>query len=71
MIAAALITASLTMRRTPLVTAIALAGGGLVQLGDVAVAARFGTAGILGAGIAAAIHLASAAFLVRYARRSR
>ena len=68
-ITAGIVAASLTMRRTPRVTAIVLAGGGLVQLGDVVVAARLGTAGLLGATVAAAVHLASAAFLTRGLRR--
>lgn len=69
-IAAGLVTASLTMRRTPLVAAIVLAGGGLVQLGDVAIAAHFVTPGIVGASVAATIHLASAGLLLRRVRRS-
>ena len=70
-IAAGVITASLTMRRTPLVSALVLASGGLIQLGDVAIALHFGTPGVLGASIAAALHLASAALLLLYVRRPR
>jgi hypothetical protein len=70
-IAAGLVTACLTMRRAPLVAAVALAGGGLVQLGDVAIAARFGTAGAVGASVAVGVHLASAGLLLHLVRRSR
>jgi len=70
-IAAGLVAASVTIRRAPLACAIVLAGGGLVQLGDVAIAARFCTSGIVGASVAALVHLASAGLLVRFVRRSR
>ena len=64
-IAAGIITASVGVRRAPLLAAVVLIGGGLVQLGDVAIAARFGTPGVVGACVAAVVHLASAALLVR------
>lgn len=70
-IAAGLISASVTMRRAPLVALIVLMGGGLVQLGDVAIAARFGTPGVVGACVAAVVHFATAALLVRSVRSGR
>ena len=70
-IAAAIVSASATMRRAPLVAAIVLIGAGLVQVGDVAIAARFATPGVVGACVAALVHLASAALLVRYIRSAR
>jgi hypothetical protein len=70
-IAARLIAASVMMRRAPRVAAIALSGGGLVQLGDIAIAARVGTPGVVGAAVAAAVHLASAGLLAASVRTSR
>ncbi|WP_147304113.1 hypothetical protein [Subtercola boreus] len=63
-IAASLVTASLTLRRIPVVGAIALAGGGLVQVGDAAIAAQFGTPGVVGASVAAFIHLGTAGLML-------
>ena len=62
-IAAGLVTAALSVRRAPRAAALCLAGGGLVQVGDVVIAARFGTSGVVGASLAAAIHVASAALV--------
>ncbi|RFA17079.1 hypothetical protein B7R22_01975 [Subtercola boreus] len=67
-LAAGLMTASLTIRRAPTFAAIVIGGGGLVQLGDAAIAVHLGTPGVVGASIAAAIHLASASFLLRSTR---
>lgn len=65
-IAAGLVTASLMMRRARLIAAAVLLGGGLVQLGDAAIAVRHGTPGVAGAGAAAVVHLASAGLLARW-----
>ncbi|WEO75947.1 hypothetical protein BJQ94_11220 [Cryobacterium sp. SO2] len=69
-IAAGLVAAGLTMRRAPTAAAVAFLGGGLVQLGDVAIAARSRTPGVVGASVAAVIHIASAGLLLRHVRRT-